>query len=197
VIAFNEYKGIEVSGRVIYGLMQAFGQFKALASKYLLEEGIGQKGPDELAVVEPASWYPMDAQLRALARFSRDMGDSVVHQIGVSMIKEVEWPPTVHDVKTLAEHLDLGYHMNHRKDGKPMGDLATGRVTEGIGHYFYKAGSQRGTEIEANNPYPCAYDKGLLFGALRKLRVVGAIIHDETLPCRKRGHKSCVYVIKG
>jgi hypothetical protein len=197
VILFNEYKGIEVSGRVILGLMKAFGQFKGIASKYLLEEGVGQKGPEGLAVVDPASWYPMDGQLRALARFSREMGDSVVHQIGVSMIHEVEWAPVIKDVKTLAEFLDLGYHHNHRKHGKVMADPVTGKITEGIGHYFYKRQAQGGTVIEATNPYPCAFDKGMLFGALRKLQVVGAILHDDTLPCRKRGHESCVYVVKG
>jgi hypothetical protein len=197
VLSFSEYKGIEVSGQTVYGLMQAFGQFKSIASKYLLEEGIGQKAPDGLAVVERTAWYPLDAQLRAIARFSSEMGDSVVHQIGVSMIQSIEWLPAIHDVKTLAEFLDLGYHVNHRRHGKLMGDPATGSITEGIGHYFYKGHAGGRTEIEATNPYPCAFDKGLLFGALRKLHVVGAILHDETLPCRKRGHKSCVYVIKG
>ena len=197
MILFSEYKGIEVSGRVIQGLMKAFGQFKTIASKYLLEEGVGQKGPEGLVVVDAESWYPLDAQLRALSRFSREMGDSVVHQIGVSMIQEVIWAPNMVDVKTLAESLDVGYHWNHRKEGKQMGDPSTGRITEGIGHYFFKGHSQKGTVIEADNPYPCAFDKGLLFGALRKLKVVGAILHDDSLPCRKRGHPSCVYVVKG
>lgn len=194
---FNEYKGVEVSGRVLVGLMKAFGQFKAIASKCLLEEGIGQPGPDGVALVQAESWYPMDAQLRALARFSREMGDSVVHQIGVGMIQEVVWMPHIRDAKTLAEFLDLGYHFNHRKDGKPMGDPATGRIVDGIGHYHYRDQGHGGNVVEADNPYPCAFDKGLLFGALRKLQIVGAIIHDESLPCRKRGHKSCVYVVKG
>ena len=85
--SFSEYKGIEVSGRTVHGLILAFGQFRAVASKYLLEEGVGQKGPDGLVTADPASWYPMDAQLRALARFRGEMGDSVVHQIGVSTAK--------------------------------------------------------------------------------------------------------------
>lgn len=193
----TEYKGFEVSGRTLIGLLQAFGQFKSLASKYLLEEGIGQKGPDDVVIVDPTSWYSMDGQLRALARFNREMGDSVVHQIGVSLVKVVGWPPHLRDVKSVLEFLDLGYHLNHRKNGKVMGDPATGQLTEGIGHYLYKGQTQRGMEIEANNPYPCAFDKGILFGILRGLHVVGAIIHDDTLPCRKRGHGSCLYVVKG
>jgi hypothetical protein len=25
---------------------------------------------------------------------------------------------------------------------------------------------------------------------------VGAILHDESLPCRKRGDRACVYIVK-
>jgi hypothetical protein len=195
---FHKYKGIEVSGKVIYGLVQAFGQFKAVAGKYLLEEGIGQKGPDGLVVVDPATWYPLEAQLRALARFREEMGDSVVHQIGVSMMKSVEWSPAIKDVRTLLEGLDLGYHFNHRRQGQAMGDLTTGqiKIMEGIGHYWVRARADGTWEVEAENPYPCAFDKGMLFGGLRHLNAVAAILHDDSHPCRKRGQKSCVYVVK-
>jgi hypothetical protein len=194
--SFNEYKGIEVSGRTLTALLQAFGQFKSLASKYLLEEGIGQKGADGVVVVDPAGWYPMEGQLRALARFNEEMGDSVVHQIGMSVPKHAEWPPDARDMKAFLMVLDLGYHMHHRRNGQVLGDPTTGRILEGIGHYLARSRPDGFMEIEADNPYPCAFDKGLLFGAMRVLNVVGAILHDDNHPCRKRGGKSCVYVVK-
>ncbi len=195
--SFNEFKGIEVSGRTLTALVQAFGQFKALASKYLLEEGIGQKGPDGVVVVEPEAWYPMEGQLRALARFNQEMGDSVVHQIGTAIPKNVQWPPGIKDIKEFTLAMDLGYHMSHRRNGLLMGDPATGRIMEGIGHYLGRSRPDGFMEIEADNPYPCAFDKGVIFGAMRVLNVVGAILHDDSHPCRKRGSKSCVYVVKG
>ncbi len=194
--SFNEYKGIEVSGRVIIGLLQAFGQFKVLASKYLIEEGVGQKVAEGEVLVDPAAWYPMEGQLRALARFNQEMGDSVVHQIGMAVPKNAEWPPDVQDVRSLVLTLDMGYHMHHRRNGQVMGDPATGRIAEGIGHYAFSMRPDGFMQIEADNPYPCAFDKGLLFGAMRVLNVVGAILHDDNHPCRKRGGKSCVYVVK-
>lgn len=194
---FSEYKGIEVSGRTVIALLRAFGQFRTLASKYLLEAGIGQKGADGLVVVEPSAWYPMDGQLRLLARFHQEMGDSVVHQIGMSVPKEVEWPPNIRDARTLAQALDLGYHMAHRRNGVVMGDVATGWMSEGIGHYRARARPDGFMEMEVDAPYPCAFDKGLLFGAMRALNVVGSIIHDEVHPCRKRGSRACIYVVKG
>jgi hypothetical protein len=195
--SFNEFKGIEVSGRTLTALLQAFGQFKALASKYLLEEGIGQKGPDGVVTVDPNAWYSMDGQLRTLARFNQEMGDSVVHQIGMAVPKHVPWPPGVQDIKSFTMALDMGYHMSHRRNGVVLGDPATGRISEGIGHYAARSRPDGFMEIEADNPYPCAFDKGLLFGAMRALNVVGAILHDDSHPCRKRGSKSCVYVVKG
>lgn len=195
--SFSEYKGMEVSGRTLGGVLRAFGQFKLLASKYLLEEGIGTKGADGLVVLDPAAWYPLDAHLRVLARFNQELGDSVVHQIGISIPQYVEWPPGVHDVKSLAQALDLGYHMNHRRNGVVMGDPTTGRMAEGIGHYRARSRPDGYMEMEVDSPFPCAFDKGLLFGAMRVLNVVGSIIHDEEHPCRKRGNRACIYVVKG
>jgi hypothetical protein len=78
-----------------------------------------------------------------------------------------------------------------------MGDPAKGFIMEGIGHYHGRPRPDGYMEIEADNPYPCAFDKGLIFGAMRMLKIVGAIIHDDSHACRKRGSKSCVYVVKG
>jgi hypothetical protein len=72
MIPFHEFKGIEVSGRNVLRLVQAFGQFKSIASQIL-------------------------------------------------------------------------------KNGRPMWDPTTGRIK---------------------------------------------VLHDDTLPCRKKGHASCVYVVR-
>jgi hypothetical protein len=196
VKSFDEYKGIEASGRVVMGLVQAFGQFKALASQLLLEEGVGHKGADGLIALDPDGWYPMSPYLRALAKANEQMGDSVLHQIGVSVAKAA-WMSSITSVPVLAETLDVGYHMNHRKNGRPMWDPATKHLKEGIGHYRYREQGAHVVEIESDVPYPCAFDKGLLFGCLRMLHTTGAILHDDSLPCRKRGSASCVYVVKG
>lgn len=194
--AFGEYKSCEVSGRVVMGILNAFGQFKALGSQLLLSDGVGRKGEDGLVVLEPDSWYPMEAHLRALAKANEQMGDSVLHQIGVSVARAA-WMPSITNLQTLAETLDVGYHMNHRRFGRPMWDPVTKHMRDGIGHYKYTEAGAHKVQIEASNPYPCAFDKGLLFGALRMLNVAGAILHDDSLPCRRRGAAACHYIIKG
>jgi hypothetical protein len=194
--SFDEYKNFECSGRILLGVIHAFGQFKGLASQLLLEEGVGRKGPDGLIVLEPEGWYPMGPYMRALAKANEQMGDSVLHQIGVSVIKSV-WDSNITSLKLLAEALDTGYHTHHRKSGQPMWDPVTKHMKEGIGHYRYKEHGPHMVEIESGIPYPCAFDKGLLFGALRMLDTAGAILHDDSLPCRKRGAAACIYIVKG
>jgi len=195
--SFNEYKGIEILGQSVFGLVQAFGQFKALASQLLLAEGIGRSGPDGQVVVDLDAWYPMDGYLRAFARANQQMSGSVLHQIGVSVAKYVEEAGPLKDIQTLAKILDKGYHMHHRKHGRPMWDPTTGILLEGIGHYQCRNRSDGSVEIESDIPYPCAFDKGLLFGFLRRTHTVGAILHDDSHPCRERGNRSCVYIVKG
>jgi hypothetical protein len=195
--SFHEYKGIEVSGGTLQATLQAFGPFKTLASKLLLAEGVGRKAADGLITLELQSWYPLDAYLRAFERAAEQLGDAMLHQIGVSVMTNVQWPPAMKDFRSLAQFLDMGYHLHHRRNGLVMADPASGRISEGIGHYVGRMRGNGTAEFEIDVPYPCAFDKGILFGALRRLQIVGAITHDETHPCRKRGDPSCLYVVKG
>ncbi len=194
---FHAFKGIEVSGRVVFGLVQAFGQFKAIASQLLLDEEIGQQGADGLIIADPMSWYAMAPFLRAFTRAGRQMGDSVLHQIGVFVAKNAAWAPNTRDVKAMTEQMDKAYHLNHRKDGQAMWDPTTDRLLEGIGHYRFTPRPDGAMEIEATNPYPCAFDKGLIFGGMRMLQSMGSVLHDEAHSCRKHGHASCIYVVRG
>ncbi|WP_224363567.1 hypothetical protein [Hyalangium versicolor] len=193
---FEEYKEIEVSGRVVFGVVHAFGNLRALASQLLLAEGIGEKADDGMVIVDAMAWFPLDRFMRAFDRASQQMGDPVLHQIGVSTARTAEWTPNVRDLKGLVPQIDRAYHLNHRRLGKVMWDQATDQMQEGIGHYVYRARPDGTMELEATNPYPCAFDKGLLFGAMKVLHAQGAILHDATHSCRKRGDKSCTYIVK-
>lgn len=196
MIPFDEFKGIEVSGRNVLGVVEAFGQFQSIASQLLLAEKLGQKGPDGLVVVNPEDWYACDAYLRAFARASQQMGDAVLHQIGVSVMKTAQWPTDVRDVKALMQTMDLCHYVRHRKNGRVMADPASGRIGDGVGHYRARPVGKADLEVESDTPYPCAYDKGLLFGGLRRLHATGSVVHDATQSCRKKGQRSCVYLVR-
>ena len=78
-----------------------------------------------------------------------------------------------------------------------MFDPNSGVTLEGIGHYGYgKNGDERMIVSECNTSYPCAFDKGILTAMARKFQPNAFVIHDDSMPSRKNGNKSCVYKIR-
>ena len=74
--------------------------------------------------------------------------------------------------------------------------MQSGKMSEGIGHYgFEKIDGKNMIISECNNPYPCAFDKGIITAMAQKFEVKANIIHDDSKPCRKNGADSCTYII--
>lgn len=196
---YREYGDIEVSGLSVDGFIKGFAAFRALASKYLLREGVGKADAAGFVVVTPDAWYPLPGYLRAFSAISREVSDSIVETLGRAVMTNVYWPPEANTLEGMVRFIDVGYHMHHRRNGQPLFDSRTGVMHEGIGHYW---GSQLGPHhfaVRCENPYPCAFDRGLLEGALRRLgRMPGSyeVLHDSDAPCRTRGGKSCTLTVR-
>jgi hypothetical protein len=196
---YREYDGIEVSGRSVVGFLNGFAAFRALASKYLLREGVGQADGEGFVVVAAEHWYPLPGYLRAFRAISLEVSDSIVEALGRAVMQNVYWPPEANTLDGMVRHIDVGYHMHHRHNGQPLFDPRTNVMHEGIGHYRGMQLAPNLFEVRCENPYPCAFDRGLLEGALRRLgRMRGSyeIIHESTAPCRAQGGKSCTLRIR-
>jgi hypothetical protein len=86
--------------------------------------------------------------------------------------------------------------MNHRKLGQEMFSPATGKMLEGIGHYGYEEIPGKKLIISVcNNPYPCAFDRGILAAMAQRFELSSSVAHDNAKPCRKNGADSCTYMI--
>jgi hypothetical protein len=194
-VPYSKYVGIEVSGQSVYGTLHGFRQFKSLASRYLLTHGIGSPGKDGIVDIDPAAWYPLDRWLAAFNRIATEVGEAALVQIGIGVMESIQWPPEMTSVEGLVRFIDAGYHMHHRKEGKPMFDPATGEVVEGIGNFTIKREDRSRFFIETANPYPCPFDKGILAGAMRRLGASVGIVHDDASPCRLKGGKSCTHIV--
>ncbi len=131
-------KGIEVNGQTVWAIVDGFKAFTLLASQYLLEEKIGERGETGVAVVRPDGWYSQEAWLRVFKKIGTSVGDSVLFQIGASIPRNAKFPPWVTDVHSAIKSIDIAYHMNHRKGGEDMFDPTAGKMLEGIGHYGYE-----------------------------------------------------------
>ncbi len=194
-MGYEAYVGIEVSGQSVAGTLLGFRQFKSLASKYLLASKVGAPGKTGVVEIDPRRWYPLDRWLSAFNLIASEVGEAVLLQIGMGVMENIQWPPGMTSVEGLVRFIDAGFHMHHRKGGKPMFDEKTGAVEGGIGNFALKGEDRSRYYIETANPYPCAFDRGILAGAMRRLNADVAVVHDDGKPCRQRGDEGCTHIV--
>ncbi len=187
---------IEVSGTSALAIMNGFRSFTLLASKLLLEESIGTKGPDGLAVIHPQEWYPLERLLRIFGKIESLMGPTVLFQVGLTVLKSAKMPGGIRDIWSGMHLLNAGYHMNHRKNGQVMFSEATGEFIPGIGAYEIRGQAPaKRMQLVCTNPYPCTFDLGVVTAMAQQFVRSARVVHDESGPCRKRGGLSCSYLV--
>lgn len=188
----NNLKEFQVLGANLHSIMQGFGTFTLIASKMLLDEGMGTPDANMMVQFKRTEWYPLDRFLRAFDRIHAEFGDFTLRQVGLHIPKNSVFPPNVIDVHSAFQTLDAGYHINHGYQNRPMFDVVTGQMTEGIGHYRYKSTGPTSLVCEADNPYPCAFDQGLVTATAQLFKPSATVVHDK-VSCRSRGGNSCTY----
>jgi hypothetical protein len=188
--------GIEVNGQTVFSVVDGFGAFTRMGSRYLLDEGIGEPEPDGSVRVERERWYSQEAWLRAFERIGKELGGSALHLIGLKIPANAIFPPWVVDIDSALRSIDVAYHLNHRKQGQVMFDVAAGTMLEGIGHYgFSRDPAAKRILCGCDNPYPCDFDAGIVASMARRFVEHARVEHDPAEPCRKRGADRCTYVV--
>ena len=187
--------GIEFSGTMLEAIVEAFKLFPSVAYKRLLNHGIGTlRGKD--VVIDRQAWYPIESWLAAFDSFAESVGPRALFQIGQNVPKHAAIPPGINDIVGAIAAVDVGYHMNHRKNGKLMFDPATGQITPGIGTYGFKpVPGERKIISVCENPYPCEFDRGILTCFALRFERLARVLHDERAPCRRTGGRSCTYIV--
>ncbi len=141
-------------------------------------------------------WYSHDSWLKSFEKIAKEIGDATLQLIGMEIPENAIFPPWVKDIDSAIKAIDIAYHMNHRKNGKELFDINTGKVEEGIGYYGYRRIDNTNMIIsECRNPYPCAFDFGIIMTMARKFEINANVTHDDSKPCRKNGSDSCTYII--
>jgi hypothetical protein len=191
-----DYAGIENSGIGVKVILVGFRGFSLLASKYLAEENLGR--PDALGELEvdPEQWYPVENFRRALRKIAAEVGEQVVKLVGQQIPNNAVFPPHINSIETALASLDAAMHLGHRKRGKPMLDIATGRMEEGIGHLAYEKTPGKNEIIMCcDSPYLCAMDLGLVTAMAQRFQPHAKVVHDETPPCKDHGGTRCQYIV--
>jgi hypothetical protein len=188
--------GVEVNGQTVFSIVDGMGDFAQLASKFLLAEGIGTRGPAGIVKIDPGAWYSQAAWLRAFQNIAKQIGDPVLYRIGLAIPKNAKFPPWVKDVESAVRSIDVAYHMNHRNGGAELFNPQNGAMSEGIGHYGCDPVPGRTMIVSiCNTPYPCHFDRGIITAMAERFQVTAKVVHDDGSPCRKNGAESCRYIV--
>ncbi len=190
------HSGIEVTGRVIPAALEAFGEFTILAGQMLMANGVGRPDKSGFIRVDTEAWYPLDGYLKTYKEIEQQLGTRMVRKLGVAKARYALFPPTLVDITTAMQAMDVSFHMNHRQHGRLMFDAVTGVMLEGIGHYHcHQTSGQRRIVMRCDSAYPCAFDEGILEATARRFVPTAMLEHDTPSTCRNKGSTACTYAI--
>lgn len=185
----------EVNGQTVWSVVDGFGAFTLVGSEFLATEGIGRLERDGTFELDRDAWYPREAWLRAFERIGRTIGSFALFQIGATIPNNAAFPPWVVDVDSALRSIDIAYHMNHRRNGEPMFNPATGMMLDGIGHYAFERVDRTLARIHSNTPYPCDFDRGIVSAMATKFDAKASLSHVSS-ECRMRGGSTCTYAVQ-
>lgn len=167
---------VEVCGAAVMSVVEGLGAFRPTGLKILRKQGIDNPQAEK--------WYLQQAWLNAFQEIARDVGDPVLRNIGSMIPETAVWPPDVKSIAQALASIDAAYYLNHRNGP--------------IGHYRFEQTAENAGRFVCDNPYPCAFDLGIIEGTSRKFAPADAyplVEHDATQPCRKNGGGACTYNI--
>jgi hypothetical protein len=192
---FEQFSDVDVLGANLQTIVDGFGNFSLLGNRILLDEGLGASGGDGSIMFQRDQWYPLAAFLRAFDRIGKEFGAYIQHQVGLAIPKHALFPPTVVNIDTAIQAIDVAYHMNHAIHGVPLFSPATGKKTERIGSYGYeRQDSKKLIVSKCTTPYPCPFDEGILTSMAQRFERTSSVKHVPGT-CRSRGNPFCVYHI--
>lgn len=192
--AGNTFSDCEINGAFVDIFLGAFKLFPSVVYKKLVNYGIGtMQGKD--VVVDRNAWYPLDKWLAVHADIAASVGPRASFSIGQEIPKILGVPPGVTDVHGSLASLNIGYHANHRKNGRVLLDAATGKLLPGIGDMSYTPDGKGKGIMVSTDPYPCDLDRGLCQGVVLRFERKCRITHGTSEPCRKDGGTRCTYEI--
>ena|SRR5579884_846213 len=167
---------VSVNGQTVLSVVKGMGPFAQTGADILARHGIKAPTPD--------GWYPQQAWLDAFQDIAKSIGDRTLTQIGMSIPNSAKFPPGIDSPEKALSCIDAAYHMNHR-GGE-------------IGHYKFTKTTERSGVMECRNPYPCAFDTGIIQAMAKRFAPAGAkltVVHDTAKPCRSKGGDSCTFQI--
>jgi hypothetical protein len=166
---------VEVNGETVLSVVSGMELFRNNAIAILKR--------NHIANPEPGKWYKQQDWLDAFKDISEKVGESTLNNVGKKIPENAQWPPEIDNIDMGLSSIDVAYHMNHRN-----GD---------IGSYQYLKTGDRSAVMMCDNPYPCAFDKGIIQAVAKRFAPSDAVVHvdHKSKDCRNRGGQSCAYEV--
>jgi hypothetical protein len=184
--------GAEVNGETILSIVDGMGSLKAKAFEILETHGINDP--------KPGQWYLQQAWLDSFKSIAKTYRPITMVCIGRKIPENAIFPPEINTIEKALQAIDVAYHMNHRIDGQPLFDPATGIMREGIGHYQYKSLGLNKAAVICDNPYPCDFDRGIVdemaFIYKPDASTKVTVNHANSGLCRNEGGDHCTYFVE-
>lgn len=179
--------GLEVYSGTLFSVLKA-----TVAQVVLAERASAAHLGSQL---DDNAWYSVTAYLNLFFELEKVIGINTIFAMGKKIPEIAMWPPDITNIAEALASIDTAYHMNHRLNGRPMVDLATGTMLEGIGHYHFRLDGRRRAVMVCDNPYPSAFDHGIITGTARKFRPNAEVVYDEQQPSRRHLGESCTFIV--
>jgi hypothetical protein len=166
---------VEVNGETVYAIVDGMGTFRSVAFAILAENGIDDP--------RPGAWFPQQYWLNAFKKIAEKLGENTLYNIGLKIPTNAQFPTEIETIHDALQAIDVAYHLNHR-NGE-------------IGEYCYQNNGEHSAKMICRNPYPCAFDRGIIAAMANRFKPKGATMiyvkHDDNSPCRVAGAESCTY----
>jgi hypothetical protein len=190
-----EARGIESAGSCLQTMVDAFGELRTAISRLFADEGVGKLGRDGVVTIDPDGWYPIETELSVLKRMLDRVGEATLFKVGTRIPENTEFPPSVADIHSALQSLDVAYHLNHRKNGVVMFDPSSARMLDGIGHFGYEPAGERRVMITAPGPFPCEFNRGIVAGLAQRFQPRARVVLDASRPGLKDGAAVSTYIV--
>lgn len=171
--------GVEVSSQVLRAFVDGFPQG-------LKEQGVRVLKTHGLELGEGERFFSLEVFLKSMKQIQGSMGPDILYFIGKRIAHNSILPPGIVSIESALQSIDVAYHMNHRggeigvyKDSPLEGD---GLMERGV--------------LECRNPYPCAFDKGVIEGFAERFQANATseiLVREQEGGCRKKGDDTCYY----
>ncbi|HEY4116256.1 MAG TPA: hypothetical protein VGM56_00320 [Byssovorax sp.] len=164
---------------VIDAFVAAFGPYKGRGERVVCRHlGVETIGGD------PEAWFSASRFLAAMAELQDQFGSAFMRKVGSFIFDKAVFPPGIDAVTKGMELIHTAYHMNHSADAK-------GRIG---GYHWVSMGDRAGT-MTCDNPYPCAFDVGIIETIARRFESAAHVLHVPG-GCRHDGAEACQYKVE-